>query len=209
MPADKPHGVKIFHAGMKPRWNPPCWATIAGSDRRAGDHHHAQRGDDQRQFVTHHLRDRPHRAEHRKLRAARPAGHEHRELGQRADREEKQQPEFQRNRHPLAAVGNHAEREDGRHHDQDRRRQMQQPLGLGRHDVLLGQHLDAVGHRLQDAEPAGTVGADAVLDAGQRFALDERKQREGAQEHRRPRWRRRRPTRPAVTSQSGAPSHWQ
>ena len=165
---------------------------MSGSERRSGNHDHAERGDDQRQFVTHHLRDRPHRAEHRELRSARPAGHEDREFGQRADREEKQQPEFQRHRRPFAAVGNHAEREDRRQHDQDRRRQMQQPLGLGGHDVLLGQHLDAVGDRLEDAEPARAVRTDAVLDAGQGFALDQRKQREGAEKHRRPPWRRRR-----------------
>ena len=40
-------------------------------------------------------------------------------------------------------------------------------------DVFLGQRLDAVGDRLQEAEGADAVGAEAVLDAAEAFALED------------------------------------
>src|SRR5205814_6210135 len=44
---------------------------------RTDRHHYRQHGDNQRQFITEHLRDRTHGAEHGKLVIARPPGHEH------------------------------------------------------------------------------------------------------------------------------------
>ena len=49
--------------------------------KRAHDHHHREGGDDKRQFVTDHLRDRAHCAQHGKLVVATPAGHEDGKLG--------------------------------------------------------------------------------------------------------------------------------
>jgi hypothetical protein len=41
-----------------------------------------------------------------------------------------------------------------------------------RHDVLLRQHLQAVGHELQTSKPSDAVGAQPVLDSSQPFALE-------------------------------------
>ena len=55
-------------------------ALLGGDDRvgrkRADDHDDRKHGDDERQFVADHLRDRAHRAQHREFVVASPAGHE-------------------------------------------------------------------------------------------------------------------------------------
>ena len=47
-------------------------------------------------------------------------------------------------------------------------------VGARRHDVLLDQHLDAVGHRLEKTKGTDAIGSEPVLDAGEDFSLDHR-----------------------------------
>ena len=90
MKAAAPQGVRTNQCGT----NAKRVAVLRGDNfvgrKRADDHHDRQDGDDQRQFVADHLRDRAHRAEHRKFVVAAPAGHEHGELRCRSDGKEKQ-----------------------------------------------------------------------------------------------------------------------
>jgi hypothetical protein len=46
-----------------------------------------------------------------------------------------------------------------------------QPHPRQRDDIFLGQRLDAVGDRLQDAERADAIGAEPILNAAQALAL--------------------------------------
>ncbi len=50
---------------------------------------------------------------------------------------------------------------------------MNQMIGCFRDNVLLGQHLDAIGHRLKDAEGPHSVGAVAILNPSKHFSLQE------------------------------------
>ena len=59
---------------------------------------------------------------------------------------------------------------------------------MGRHEVLLGQHLDRVGERMEqpedpDAEDGGAVGADPILHDGRLLALDPGQEPSQVQHH--------------------------
>ena len=61
------------------------------------------------------------------------------------------------------------------------REEMNRFIGARRHDVFLDQHLDPVGHRLEEAEGTDAIGSEPVLNAGKDFPLqhrDESKERE-------------------------------
>jgi hypothetical protein len=61
-----------------------------------------------------------------------------------------------------------------RGHDRDQRREREEPPDRGaRAELLLGDELDDVGHRLQDPERADAVGPVAVLEAPEQLALDD------------------------------------
>ena len=53
---------------------------------------------------------------------------------------------------------------------------MYRRIGAQRHNIFLGERLDAIGHRLKDSERPGAVGPDAVLNAAQPLALEYRGQ---------------------------------
>ena len=77
------------------------------------------------------------------------------------------------------AERNDGEGDQGREHREARRQRVQQPVGAGGHDVLLGEELERVGHQRVDqaeageAEDGGPVGADAILDERAALALEE------------------------------------
>ena len=52
-----------------------------------------------------------------------------------------------------------------------------------RHDVFLDQHLDSVGHRLEQAEGPDAIGPEPVLNAGENFPLQHRDEREEREKH--------------------------
>ena len=143
--------------------------------RERTDHHDdGDGGKDQRDFVADHLRNRPHRAEQRVFVAARPTGHEHGQLGCRADREEKQHAGVEVNRDHVAADGQNGVSQQHRHDERDGREEVNDFVRRARHDVFLDHRFDAVGDELAEAEQADVrernadaVRAVAILDAAQ------------------------------------------
>jgi hypothetical protein len=55
---------------------------------------------------------------------------------------------------------------------------MHRRIGAQGNNVFLGERLDAVGDRLQNAEAANAVGAEAILNAAEPLALEDRGERE-------------------------------
>ena len=106
-----------------------------------------------------------------------------RELGGGADGEEKQNAAVDRERRHVPAVGNDAERENRRRGDHDRREEMHHLVRARRHDVFLDQHLDAIRHRLEQAERADAIWPVTVLDAGENFPLQHRHESEEREKH--------------------------
>ena len=86
-------------------------------------------------------------------------------------------PSIDERRH-VASVRNDAEGEDGRRRNQDRREEVHHLVGTRRHDVFLDQHLDPVGHRLEETERTDPIWPVAVLDAGENFSLQQRHESE-------------------------------
>ena len=183
MNAAAPHGVKTNQRGTNAKRVAALRRDNRIGRKRADDHHDRKHGDDQRQFVADHLRDRAHRAEHRELVVAPPAGHEHRELRGRTNGKEKQNAAVDRKRRHVSAVRNHAKGKNRRRRDQDRREKMHDLIRARRHDVFLDQHLDAVGHRLKKSEWPDAIRSVAILDPPENFPLQHRDEREERQEH--------------------------
>ena len=133
-------------------------ARLGVADRhqvhRAGQQHghdHAQRQGD---FVAHHLGRLAHRPVERPFRARRIAAQDHAEDFQAGHGQDEERARVQLQRHPTVGKRQrekHAERGTKTH---VRRDAEQRPIGRGRNDVFLAQQLDAVGRRLQPAEPA-------------------------------------------------------
>jgi hypothetical protein len=78
--------------------------------------------------------------------------------------------------HEPVAEGDRGEADEGEEHRHERRPQEQGAVGPGGHEVFLGEHLDGVGERMQqaedaDAEDRGAVGADPVLHDGGLLSL--------------------------------------
>ncbi len=157
--------------------------VLVGDDvvqvERADDHHHGHGGKDERDFVADHLRDGAHRAEQRVFVAARPAGHENGNFHRAADGEEKQQAGVVVGHGHVFAERQHrvGEQHGNQHHH--RREEMDDFVRRARHDVFLGEHFHAVGNELAEAgeadfgeRNADAVGAVAVLDAADAFALE-------------------------------------
>jgi len=159
--------------------------------QRADDHHHRHGGKDERDFVADHLRDGAHRAKQRVFVVAGPAGHEHREFHRAADGKEKQQAGVEiRHRHVAPERQHRVGEQHGNEHHH-RREKMDDLVRRPRHDVLLGQRFDAVGDELAEAAQADfrernadAVGAVAVLDAADAFALENCDDGEDAGENR-------------------------
>ena len=78
----------------------------------------------------------------------------------------------------LLLLGEHpADRDDGEHEEggderQERRQDEHALVGAVGEQVLLEEELDAVGERLEDAERARPVGAEAVAHVGVELALE-------------------------------------
>ena len=151
---------------------------LAGGER-AGDHDDGNDGEQQRQLVADELGQRAHGGQQRVLVVAGPAGHEDRELGRGASREEVEQGGVELDRDHVPAEGQNGEAEERERHDDHRGEGVQEPVGGGGDDVLLGKRLDGVGERLGEApqlqaakprEP-GAVRAEPILEPAQQFPL--------------------------------------
>ena len=153
------------------------------SRERADDHDDGKHGNNERQLVADHLRDRAHRAQHREFIVASPAGHENAELGRRSDGEEKQDAAIDRERRHVPAVGNDAEGQDRRGGNHDRRDEMDDLIGAKRDDVFLDQELDAVRQRLEKPERADAIWPVTVLDARENLPLEDGHEGEERHEH--------------------------
>ena len=129
-------------------------------------------------LVADHLGDGAHCAEHGKLVVAPPSRHENGDLIGRADGKEKEDAAIDDERRHVAPVRDDAKGEDGRAGNQDRREEVHDLVGPRRHDVLLDQHLDPVGHRLEEPERTDPIWPVAVLDAGENFSLKQRHESE-------------------------------
>ena len=84
----------------------------------------------------------------------------------------------------MAAERDYREAQEREGDEHDRGEVVQDLVGVARNDVLLRERLDAVGEGLEEAEPAGAVGAGAVLDTAEDFPLGEREVGEEQAEHR-------------------------
>ena len=169
------------------RHNAKCIAILRRNNRvrgeRTDDHHHRQDCDNERQLVADHLRDRPHRAQHRKLVVTAPAGHEHGELRCRSNGKEKEDPAINRKRRHAPAIRNDAEGENCGGSDQDWREKMHNLVGPHRDDVFLDQHLDAVGDWLKEAERPDPIRAVAILYSPEDFPFQHRHERKEREKH--------------------------
>ena len=67
----------------------------------------------------------------------------------------------------MTAIGDQRER-----HGQERRQQVEELVDVRRDQVFLGEQLDDVGQRLQQAVRADAVRAEAQLDVREHLALD-------------------------------------
>ena len=151
--------------------------------KRANDHHNRKHGNDERNLVAEHLRDRTHRAEHREFVVASPARHEHSELRCRSHSEEKQNAAVDHERSHVPAIRNHAEGENRRRRNQDRREKMHNLVRTRRHNVLLDQHFNPVGDWLKKTERPDPIWPVAILYPPKNFPLQHGNEREERQEH--------------------------
>jgi hypothetical protein len=140
---------------------------LRGNDRvrheRTDRHHYRQHGDNQRQFIAEHLRDRAHGAEHRKFVIAGPSGHEHCKFRCRSYGEEEEYASVYREGRHISAIRNHGEREDRNRGKNDRRKKMHNLVCACRHDVFLDQHFYAVRDWLEKTERPHAIRSIAVL----------------------------------------------
>src|SRR5439155_11521035 len=151
---------------------------------RTDRHHYRQPGDNQRQFIAEHLRDRAHGAEHGKFVIARPSGHEHCKFRCRSYGEEKEYAAVYREGRHISAIRNHAQREDRHRREDDRREKMHDLIRTRGHDVFLDQHFDAVSDGLEQTEWADAIRAIAVLHPRENFPLQHRYKRKEREKHR-------------------------
>ena len=102
-----------------------------------------------------------------------------------ADGEEEEQAGVEVDEHHVAADGQHGEtQEDSDHEDAAARGSGRRASALSGNDVFLGEGLDAVGDGLEEAEGAGAVGAEAVLNAAEALALEDSGEGEESREGR-------------------------
>jgi len=138
------------------------------------------------------LRDGPHRAEEGILVAAGPAGHEHAQFRARADGEEEQQARLRQvERDHVPAKWQHGVSQQHGDEQRDGGEEVDDLVRRARDDIFLDERLDAVGDELAKARKpdvrerdAHAVGPDAVLDAAQALALNDRGEREEQREDR-------------------------
>ena len=83
----------------------------------------------------------------------------------------------------MGPKGDHGKREEGGEHRDDRRDQVDRPVGEGRRDPLLEEQLDAVRERDQHAVRTRTHGAHARLHVRDDLPLDPDQHHDGHQEH--------------------------
>ncbi len=150
----------------------------------ARDHDDHQEAEAHRDLVAHHLGRRTQRTQEGVLRVRGPAGDDHAVHLDRGDRHDQQQAGVHVGQRHVGAEGDrHPGRERG--HDGHHRAQHEQALAGRRGlDDFLGEQLQAVGQRLQQAERAHAVGAVAHLHEAQQLALPEREVGHRAHERR-------------------------
>ncbi len=126
-----------------------------------------------------------------------PAGHHHPIYAERQHGEDVEEAHVERHRlerdHPIAdaqgvAEGNGREGGQGKEHRHERSQREEQAVGARGTEVLLGQHLQRVGERMEQpedaqAEDGRAVGADAVLHDGRLLALDPGEEAPQVQHH--------------------------
>ena len=165
-----------------------------GGRQRAGVEEDRDQREPHRDLVGDHLRARAQAAEQGVRRAAGPAAEHDAVDADRGDRHHEQHGhrhvgELQRRldapKHvDLGAERDHREGHERRHRRDDRREEEDRLVGGLGDDVLLERQLHAVGERLEQAEGAVHVGADAVLHPGHHPALPpDVEQREQHQDH--------------------------
>ncbi len=80
-------------------------------------------------------------------------------------------------------MGNTAKPMNDRNHQQHRREKMHRRVGAQGNNVFLGERLDAVGNRLQNAEGTDAIGAQPILHAAQSLALQQHGDRKQRRKH--------------------------
>ena len=131
------------------------------------DHAHAQR-----HLVAHHLGSLTHGTEQRPLRGRRIPREDHTEDLQAEHGDHKKHPYVQPLAHEVKGKRQGDERTERRTETDIWGKPEEHAIGTFRHQVLLGEKLDAVGKRLEPAKPAaGPRGAEAVLNSGGDLSL--------------------------------------
>jgi hypothetical protein len=138
---------------------------------RARHQQHGHKDEAHGQLVADHLSGRPHGAEKRILRVRRPAGDDHAVHADRGDCHHVQQAGVNVGQHQPGAERNDRPRRQRRHDDDDRCQEEQALVRLRRCDDFLGQQLEGIGDRLQQAERADAVRADANVHPADQLAL--------------------------------------
>ena len=151
---------------------------------RAGQHHGHHDAHPEGHFVAHHLRRLPHRPEERPLRRRGVARENH------AEHLEPEHGHHEKHAHiePLAhKIKRERQGDKGRERRTEadiRRDPKQQTVGPLGHQIFLGKQLDAVGQRLEPAEPATRPrGPETVLNPGGNLSLRPNEDERAAGDH--------------------------
>ena len=179
--------VRMPHAGMRPHQQRPLAARDLLHVERAVDHEDAHDRGADGDLGRDHQGGRALAAQQRVVVGRGPARHHDAVDAQREHGEDVEDADVERDRlqRDLAAadvqgVAERDRREGGQREEDrhERREPEEQPVGAGRHEVFLGQHLERVGERVEAARTArkpkieARLAPDAVLHDRRLLALD-------------------------------------
>jgi hypothetical protein len=145
-----------------------------GHVQAAGDHQHHHQAEAHGDLVADHLRRSAQRAQEGVLRVGCPAGDDDAVHLQRGDGHQEQQAGVDVGQRDVGAEGNHHPGGQRRHDGHDRAEAGTGPCWHRRKDDFLGQQLQRIGDRLQQAQRADAVGAGADLREADGLALPQR-----------------------------------
>ena len=153
-----------------------------GQVQAADAEQHRDHDEAHRDFVAHHLRRAAHRAQKGIFRIGCPAGDDDAVDAKRADREQIENADVDVGDRPAVIHRDHRPGDHREAEGQHRRHEEQQPVGAGRDDRLLHDHLQRIGKRLQQPERADHVRSLAQLHRGQDLAFGIGQIRDGDQQ---------------------------